>query len=240
MAWEGLVEHVRSEGSELVLLPEVPFAPWPAVSRRFDLTIWKAAVAAHQKWRSRFSELGPTVVCGTAPVNLGIRRLNQAFIWDPASGYREEHAKFYLPNEEGFWERSWFDRGEGRFAPVSARGIPLGFLICTDLWFFQRARAYGKAGVRILLNPRATPRGTLDKWQAGCRAAAVVAGAFCLSSNRISDEVEEADLGGRSLILGPDGDVLGRTTRLDPVLTLDIDPEEAARAKSTYPRYVLE
>jgi len=239
-AWRELVAHVRSEGSDLVLLPETPFAPWMAVRRQFNPSIWKSAVAAHRDWRARFSELGPTVICASAPVQIGPRRLNQAFIWDPAAGYREVHAKYYLPYEEGFWERTWFDRGDGRFAPTTALHLKLGFLICTDLWFFHRARAYAQAGIHLLLCPRATPRETLDKWQAGCRAAAVVSGAFCLSANRFSEREEEADLGGRSWIVGPDGEILARTSRVDPIRTHEIDISAAGHAKTTYPRYVLE
>jgi len=51
----------------------------------------------------------------------------------------------------------------------------------------ERARAYGKVGVHLIVNPRATERSTLDKWLTGGRAAAVIAGAFCLSSNRVTD-----------------------------------------------------
>jgi N-carbamoylputrescine amidase len=239
-AWGELTEHVRAEGSELVLLPEIPFAPWIAARRPFDQEVWREAVSSHERWRARFSDLGPVRICGTAPVGYGPRRLNRAFLWDALDGYREAHAKYYLPNEEGSWERTWFERGAGRFDPVQSRGLTLGFLICTDLWFFQHSRAYGKAGAELLLCPRATRRGTLKTWELGYRTAALVSGAFCLSSNRISGEDERVDLGGRGWIIDPGGEILTRTTPLDPIRTVDIDLREARRAKSTYPRYVLE
>jgi hypothetical protein len=48
------------------------------------------------------------------------------------------------------------------------------------------------------------------------------------------------DLGGQGWAVGPDGQVLGVTSRARPFLTVSIDLAEAERAKSTYPRYVLD
>jgi N-carbamoylputrescine amidase len=78
----------------------------------------------------------------------------------------------------------------------------------------------------------------LDKWLAGGRAAAIVSGAFAISSNKISDVEEKADLGGQGWIVGPNGKVLGLTTHEHPFLTLDLDLTKAEKAKETYPRYV--
>jgi len=49
-----------------------------------------------------------------------------------------------------------------------------------------------------------------------------------------------ADLGGQGWIVGPDGQVLGLTSRERAFVTVEIDLREAERAKQTYPRYVLE
>ena len=143
-----------------------------------------------------------------------------------------------MPNEEGYWEASWYERGDGDFEPIQAGSALLGFVICTDIWFFQHSRSYGKKGVHLIACPRATPRSTLDKWLVGGRATAVVSGAFVLSSNRVSREGEEADLGGQGWILGPNGKVLGLTSDERPFLTLELDLKKADLAKQTYPRYV--
>jgi N-carbamoylputrescine amidase len=104
----------------------------------------------------------------------------------------------------------------------------------------RHARAYGEAGVHLIVNPRATERSTLYKWLVGVRAAAVIAGAFCLSSNRVSDQEHSVTFGGQGWIVGPDGEVLGLTFPERPFVTIEIDLNEAEQAKSTYPRNVLE
>ncbi len=237
--WGDLVRHVREQKSDLVLLPEMTFSPWFAWRSEFDPRIWQGAVLAHREWEQRLSELAPAVVCGTAPVNSGEQRLNRAFVFEHG-GWAGVHDKFHLPDEEGFWEETWYGRGSGDFSLHLSAGINLGFLICTELWFYEHARAYGKQGAHLILCPRATPRETVDKWLAGGRAAAVVSGAFCLSSNPISTVGELADLGGRGWITDPDGEVLGVTSAERPFLTLHIDTRQAEEAKKTYPRYVPE
>jgi predicted amidohydrolase len=236
--WERLAAHVESARSDLVCLPEMPFSPWFAWSSEYDPTIWENAVRAHREATPFLERLSPAIVCGSQPVNRKGKSHNEAFIWDQKSGCRSAHKKYYLPNEEGYWEASWYERGDGNFAPVQAGNALLGFVICTDIWFFQHARSYGKKGVHLIACPRATPRSTLDKWLVGGQATAVVSGAFSLSSNKIDQEGEDADLGGQGWIVDPDGKVLGLTSRERPFLTLDLDLEKADRAKQTYPRYV--
>ena len=81
--WETLVEHVQSQRSELVVLPELAFAPWFAVEQPFKQATWDAAVAAHNFGMQQLSDLGPAIVLGTRPVNTaGGARRNQGFVWD--------------------------------------------------------------------------------------------------------------------------------------------------------------
>jgi N-carbamoylputrescine amidase len=237
--WAGLVEHVRADRSQWVLLPEMVFAPWFARVRPFDPAVWQAALAAQAAWEPRLSELAPAVVVGSRPAEVAGQRRNQAFVAEPGHPLRAVHEKRYLPDEDAFWEASWYGRGDGHFVPAPAGPACTGLLLCTDLWFFEHARALGQAGAHLLANPRGSERASVDKWLAGGRVAAVVAGAFCLSSNRVSHTGVQPPMGGQGWIIGPDGNVLGLTSQAQPYLTLEIDLAEAVRARQTYPRYVL-
>ena len=237
--WERLAAHLKTEASYLVLLPEMPFAPWFAGTRQFDSAVWQAAVIRHDEWLQRLDELAPAIVLGSRPVNRNARRLNEAFVWESSRGYRPAHEKYYLPDEDGYWEASWYHRGDGSFSPVDTGTFRAGFLICTDLWFLERARRYGSAGVHLVCNPRATESATGDRWLAGGRVAAVVSGAYVLSSNR-AGAARPSAFGGQGWIIGPDGQVLGVTSDERPFVTVELDLSEAERAKQTYPRYVRE
>ena len=234
--WQSLVAHVSSVRSDFVLLPEMPFFPWFATTRSFDPALWDAAVAAHTTWERRLHELAPAVVAATRPIDFGNERYNEGFVWDRETGSRGVHAKAHLPDEEGVWEASWYHRATPDFIPIEVRGVDLGFLICTELWDMEQARLYGLEGTHVLLTPRLTSAATLDKWLAAGRVAAILAGAFGLSSNRF----EKSGLyGGQGWIVDPDGAVLALTSEAEPVVSATIDLEVAERAKATYPRYAL-
>lgn len=236
--WDGLVKHVRKEKSDLVLLPEMIFTPWIFRNPQVDSVLWERAVESHRLWETRFSEMVPAILIGSRPVNRKGKRYNEGFIWDKEKGYRAVHTKSYLPDEEGFWEASWYERGDGIFHPFQTGDVQIGMMICTEIWFFQHARDYGQKGVHLIVHPRATGKSTLEKWLVGGRTASVVAGCYCLSSNRIGTDRSETDLGGMGWITGPNGEVLALTSRKEPFKTLEIDLGEADYAKKTYPRYV--
>jgi N-carbamoylputrescine amidase len=248
--WTALVDHARSSASDLVLLPEMPFAPWLAASPRFDADAWRAAVEAHDRWIERLAELAPAVVIGSRPVIRNGRRLNEGFMWSRSGGYAPIHDKRHLPDEEGYFEAKWYEPGDGTFTLAtlprhaesqfgSCRDVRLGLLICTELWSLGQAQRYGRAGADLVATPRATGRATVDKWIVGGRAAAIVGGTFSISSNWTASP-DGGDFGGGAWIVDPDGDVMVRTTGDAPFATRALDLDRARSAKQTYPRYALE
>jgi len=240
-AWQSLVRHVVEHKSDVVVLPEMPFAPWIAATDDFDPAVWARAVALHDEWLLRFAELGEATVVGTRPVTLDGRRLNEAFAWQVKSGYQAAHYKYYLPDEPDFWEARWYERGAKRFDAAETAHGTMGFLVCTELWFAEHARTYARQGVQMLICSRSTEAPTTEKWIMGGRSAAVMSGAFCLSSNRGGVDARGHAWGGHGWIIEPDqGTVLGTTSAKRPFLTLEIDLSEADQAKSRYPRYVGE
>jgi N-carbamoylputrescine amidase len=238
--WQGLAEHVRSNGSDLVLLPEMPFAPWFAARRQFKADVWRAAEQQHARWLERLDELQPARVAATRPASLPHGRRNQAFLYHSDTGLLPVHEKYYLPDETDFWEASWYDRGDLVFDPVGIAGLRLGFLICTELWFLEHARRYGRLGAHLVLTPRATEYRTRAKWLVGGRAAAVVSGAYHLSSNRCGTTAEGLRFGGWGWVVDPDGEVLALTDDDQPFATVEISLQAAEQARQTYPRYVAE
>src|SRR5215469_12908853 len=198
-AWGELIAYVRKQQSDLVLLPELPFYPWIATAPQFDEQVWRMAQGAHEVMMERLRELSPSVVLATHPLSEGELRLNRGFYWTPAGGYQGVHDKYYLPNEEGFYERCWFDRGRREFTLARVQDLAIGFLICSEVMFNEWARYYGGQGANIIAVPRAT--GGHERWLVAPRMAAIASGAFVISSNRAQDQV----FGGRGLVVGADG-----------------------------------
>ncbi len=232
--WADLVDHVAAEDSDLVVLPELGFAPWFAAERPFDDVAWAAAVAAHRRWLQRLGELNAAVI-GTRPVDGPAGRRNEAYAADAGRSVVPLHDKSYLPDEPGFWEASWYGRGDGGHAVTAVGGLRAGVLVCTELWFGEHARAFGRDGAHVVATPRCTPVETLGKWVAGGRACAVVSGAWSLSSNSA-----EPEHGGLGWAIDPEGEVVATTSTDRPWVTVEIDLDAVDAAKSAYPRYVPE
>ncbi len=235
-----LSKHVTEQKSEFVLLPEMPFHPWLAASADTCPAKWQAAIDAHDQQIASLSNLNAPVIVSTKPIlNAAGSRRNLAYLWQPDTGAIGFHEKRYLPNEEGYWEASWYDMGERSFDIARYQSCRIGIQICTEMWFFEHSRQYGQQGVDLLCVPRATPHSSISKWLAGGQAGAVVSGSYHLSSNGYTDlDSKEADIGGLSWIISPEGDILAQTDPDNPFATVEIDLDFSKASKTTYPRYV--
>lgn len=234
--------HIAQNKSDFVLLPEMCFAEWLAAEKTPSAKKWATAIDDHNKHIAALSLYGAKAIMGTRPsINSAGSRRNQAYLWTQESNIPAPvHEKYYLPDEEGYYEHSWYDRGEKSFDLCRTLDMRIGVQICTEMWFLEWARHYARSRADILCVPRATPHGSTDKWLAGGRASAVCAGAYNLSSNLWCPPCEKANCGGLSWIIDPEGNVLATTSEHSPFASAEIDLNFARKSKQTYPRYVPE
>jgi len=234
-AWAKLAEHTIANSSQLVLLPEFAMAEPIWEFEQFDAIRWTAVETLHDVQMRRLPELRAEFVVGTRPIRVDGRRLNQGYLWS-AAGLQPLRSKYFLPQEPGTWEATWFDRGDPTFPAFHAGAVSFGVNICTELWALETYAAYARLGVELLLSPRATALATTTKWLAAGVVAAVRSGTFSLSSNRVD---RTGACGGSGWIIDPAGEVLGITSPAAPFITRDIDLTKAVQAKESYPRYVF-
>ncbi len=219
------------EPVDLLLLPELALAPWLCADRPVDPAAWETAAA--QQFPERLADLNAQVIVGTLARTDERGRFNDAFCWTARDGLQIVHTKTYLPDEPGYWEASWYQRGPRQFDAFNTPVGRIGVSVCTEMWFTQHAYP----DVDLVLVPRATPIETTDKWLAGAATHAVTSGAFCLSSNR-AEALPEATMGATGWAFDPEGLQLAITTPAEPVVSVDLDLGQARAAKATYPRYV--
>lgn len=244
--WERLRERVRRAAPDVLLMNEMPFGRWVAGDPNPDPDALAASREAHDRGLQRLGELGVPLVLGSRPtLDERGRSVNEAFAWTADDGPVAVHTKQFFPEEEGYWEVRWFRRGELKFGAlpvrVGERSLRVAFLICTDVWFNEWARRYGREGVDLIAVPRATPAGSADRWKTAVRMAALVSGCWVASANRVGAEPETGQrFGGGGWIVDPDGRVVAETSSDAPVATADLDLGQGIRAKLEYPRYVDE
>jgi len=234
-----LIAHCTAQCSELLVLPEMPFDDWLPATREVDAGRWSLSVDRHLQGLQRLAGLPGLQVFASRPVvdAAGVRR-NRSFCWSRAEGLGDLHDKAHLPQEDGYWEASWYQPGFPLLNVHSGNACRVGTLICSELWFFEHARRYGQQQAQLLCLSRATPLEGDDAWLAAGKTAAVVAGAYCLSSNQYRPPGVAPDMGGGGWIIDPDGSILALTSAREPFVTRDIDLACADAAKATYPRYL--
>ena len=235
-AWAALCEHTVAHASQLVLLPEFAMVEPVWESEHFELARWSAIETLNAMHLRRLADLRAEHVVGTRPVTLGGRRLNQGYLWSVADGVQPLRSKYFLPEEPGSWEATWFQAGDPAFPVFHAGPVSFGLNICTELWALETYATYAGLGIELLLSPRATALATTRRWLAVGVVAAVRSGAFSLSSNRVD---MTGGCGGSGWIIDPAGEVLAITSAAEPFVTRDIDLTKAAAAKDSYPRYVF-
>ena len=231
-AWEALIEHTAVERPEVVILPEMPFCEWIFVGDAVDFGQWRDAIDRHDEMIGRLDELAAPWVMSSRPAERDGRRLNEAFLWSKASGYRAIRHKWYLPDAPVARETVWFDRGDRDFAPISCGPVRVGVQLCSEIMFPEHAREIGFADAHLIVHPRASGGG--KRWRVACEMSAVSSGCFVISANRRSYDRDW--FSGGSWLFSPEADLLGETTAAQPFVTVEIDAAVAERAKTTYPR----
>ena len=230
LGYEQYIDQIKEVKSDLVILPEMPAYFWFPSLPQFNKTIWQEALRTHDEFIKVLN--GVTIpLISTRPVQEDVR-LNQAFCY--CDGYIPIRNKYYFPNERGFYEARWFQRGEKDFKVFEISGTSIGVLICSELMFNELARYYGKQNAHIIVVPRATTN--LDKWKIALQMAAIVSGSFVLSSNRVG----EIGFNGFGCVVSPEGNVITHTSKNKPFVTVRIDLKDAEKAKKTFPRSIYD
>lgn len=236
---ERLAERLReagARGAELAVLPELPLDPWhPARRTPRDVDAEETGGARHRALAHAARAAGVGVVGGAIVRQPGSgRRTNRALVFEPGGELVAAYDKLHVPCEEGYWESDHYASGEAPPQRIDAFGLPLGVQICSDLWRPEGCHLLGAAGAAAILAPRATPAASYPRWRLVMQADALTSGAYLVSVNRPAEP--GAEIGGPSVVVGPDGAVLLETAERLAVCRLDGAQVEAAR--SEYPGYL--
>jgi N-carbamoylputrescine amidase len=223
---------------DILLLNEMPFGGWVAAGPQPDPELLVASHRLHDEGLEHLEDLGAHTVLGSRPTFERQRSINVAFSWTAETGIKAVHTKQFFPNEEGYYEARWFERGDLRFQLADVGGIKVGFLICTDVMFPEWARYYGRRGAHVIAVPRATPEPSLNRWKTVMSACAVTSGCYVVSSNRAGVSGTGQEFGGKGWIFGPSGRLRAETSTSAPVVEVEIDLDLVAQAKRGYPSYV--
>ena len=236
--WSAIAADVTRCAPEVLITNEMPFGPWLAAFPTFDIERAKESVKIHEDGLNALQALKIPVVISSRPVIAGGRLANEAFVLDHGC-FRFLHQKHFFPTEEGWFETEWFRTAKPGFEVTEIDGLRIGALLCTELMFTERARAYGKAGAHLIAVPRATGR-SHAMWKTAGAMAAIASGCYVVSSNRVGSNSGGPTFGGGAYAFAPDGSLLSESDEERSIVVFDLSNAVAEEQKCRYPVYVAE
>lgn len=168
---------------------------------------------------------------------------NRAVLITPAGDIAATYDKLHmfdvdLPTGEIARESEAYEPGD---RAVTFKGpAKLGLTICYDVRFPALYRALALAGAEVIVTPAAFTRPTGEAhWEVLLRARAIETGAFVLAPAQGGFHEDGRGTYGRTLAVGPWGEVLGKLDHDAPgVLVVDLDLNAVGKARRAIPNLV--
>ena len=243
---EPLIREAAAGGARLILTPEGTNFLIQDRERRAAALETQDRDEAVGKLRALARELGVWLLIGSAIVRSGHegddRAANRSLLIDDGGEVVASYDKLHvfdvdLPTGERWRESASVRPGEDAVVADTPWGR-LGLSICYDIRFPQLYRALAKAGAAMIAVPAAftVPTGEAH-WETLLRARAIETGCFILAPAQGGEHEDGRKTWGRSMIVGPWGEVMARAEGDDPcVLMADLDMEAVDRARRAVPQ----
>ena len=150
-----MIAFARDEyGADVVLFPELALSGYPPE----DLLLRPAFLRACEEAMAALARATHGIVAVVGwPQAAGSVVYNAASVLRDG-GIETTYRKRELPNYAVFDERRWFDVDPDREDCVfEVKGVPVGLVICEDLWFAEPVASTVAAGAQLVLVPNASP-----------------------------------------------------------------------------------
>ena len=147
-----LQEARDRQGADLVVFPELTLTGYPPEDLLLRPELMERVTVALEAIRAASRGIG--LVLGYPKLDLGSLFNVAGFLHD--GQLVTEYAKQRLPNYSVFDEKRYFQPGQSP-AVVDFKGLPLGLLICEDIWEEGPATQAAASGARLLINLNASP-----------------------------------------------------------------------------------
>jgi N-carbamoylputrescine amidase len=192
--WEQFAHAVAKSRPDILVMNELPFSG--SVARKNDFAIEDArqSVEIHEAGTAGLAALNIPAVISSRPALLADRLINEAIVIE--NGHvRPLHTMTIFGRKPGWFEASWFGRGEARIEIQNICGLGVGVLLCTELMFNEHPRQYRRRGADLIAVPRATGSAH-ECWITAGKMASIVSGSYVVSSNRVGHSADAPRFGG--------------------------------------------
>lgn len=227
-------------GADLLVLPEAThhcFGAGGLSTPAEGFTEWEAAVSDAAR------AVGIAVVVGAFRPADGGRVHNTAIVAGADGAILGRYDKIHLFDAFGFRESATVAPGDDTLV-VEIAGVRVGVAICYDVRFPELFRRLADAGARAVVLPTSwgDGPGKEDQWRLLVPARALDATVFIAACDQARPEPDASPAAsaaptgiGCSMVVAPDGVVLGELGHAPGLLVVDVDPEEVNRVRERIP-----
>jgi agmatine deiminase len=227
-----LVGAAAIRGARIVCLPELYRSRYfPQAERARSAHLAQTAAEATGEFRALAKRLGVVVILPFFEL-AGSRFYNSAAVIDADGRLLGVYRKVHIPHDPLFWEKNYFEPGDGGFKVFKTRYADIAPLICYDQWFPEAARGAALAGAQILFYPTAIgfirgykpPEGDWrEAWTTIQRSHAIANSVHVAAVNRVGVE-GKLRFWGSSFVADPFGNIVKLAgDRKEEVLVAEID-----------------
>lgn len=240
-----LVRQAAAGGARFILTPEGTNLLEQRRDRRDAVITNEDVDVCVQGLRGLAAELDVWLLIGSAIVRSGHdgdgRAANRSLLVDPSGAVVARYDKLHvfdvdLPNGETYRESATIRPGDAAAVARTPWG-GLGLSICYDVRFPHLYRQLAKAGASMMAIPAAFTRPTGEAhWETLLRARAIETGAFVLAPAQGGEHEDGRKTWGRSMVVGPWGEILARADHDEPcILPAKLDMSAVERARRSVP-----
>ena len=239
---ERMIREAASGGAKLVLTPEVTNLVQKDATALFETLHAPEADPGAKRLSALAGELKIDILAGSMAFSgEDGRAVNRSMLFGPDGARKAHYDKIHMFDvalgQGEVWSESTNYAPGSRAVIADAAGIKLGLTICYDVRFAYLYRALALGGAEAITVPSAFTRPTgKAHWEILLRARAIETGSFILAPAQGGVHEDGRKTWGRSMVVGPWGDVVGVLDHDEPgILHAEIDVEDVRSARQRIP-----
>ena len=239
---ERMIREAAGSGAKLVLTPEVTNLVQKDATALFATLRTPEADPGAKRLSALADALKIDILAGSmAFLGEDGRAVNRSMLFGPDGARKAHYDKIHMFDvalgQGEVWSESTNYAPGSRAVIAEAAGIKLGLTICYDVRFAYLYRALALGGAQAIAVPSAFTRPTgKAHWEILLRARAIETGSFILAPAQGGHHADGRKTWGRSMVVGPWGDVVGVLDHDEPgILHAEIDIEDVHSARQRIP-----
>lgn len=225
---EELIRHSEPEKGDLILLPEM----FTSGFHYRDLEGMAEESGRVLEWMSHLASTWSSALAGSIPVRREEGIVNSMIMIDGSGNPLGSYDKVHLFPLAG--EDSAFSEGS-RTILVNWNGIHVGLMICFDLRFPEMARKLCLDGAQLILVSAQWPAARISHFRDLVRVRAMENQLVMAASNSCGGDGSGLILGGKSLVAGAMGNIMGELGEDEGVLAVKVHHQEVERIREEFP-----